>query len=126
MADDTGAKLFRIRRTVVEMLVDRGYLLSEEDQNMDLDTFKEKFGGGNQPVRRDDMYLLQPKQDDPTQQIIVFFPDSPKVGLGEVKKVTERMQETKAQCGIVVLQAQMTPQAKQVSACSFTPPPKCV
>ena len=32
-------KLFRVRKTVLKMLVKRGYAVSEEDMNMTLDLF---------------------------------------------------------------------------------------
>ena len=43
MDEDTG-KLFRIRKTLVKMLNDRGYIVTTADMNMTLDNFKEKYG----------------------------------------------------------------------------------
>ena len=37
-------RLFRVRKTITNMLVDRGYLISTEAQNTTLAQFKEQFG----------------------------------------------------------------------------------
>ena len=43
MADDTALRLYRVRKTVCEMLHDRGYVVSSDDLKMTFDQFKEKF-----------------------------------------------------------------------------------
>lgn len=52
-------------------------------------------------------------QDDPTEQIFVFFPDEPKVGVKTIKVLAERMRGEGVQRAIMVSQANMTPFAKQ-------------
>jgi hypothetical protein len=43
-AEGEGTQLFRVYRTVCEMLDMRGYLIPPEDLNISLDEFKKKFG----------------------------------------------------------------------------------
>ena len=52
-------------------------------------------------------------QDDPTEQIFVFFPDEAKVGVKTIKLLAERMRNEGVQRAIMVTQASMTPFAKQ-------------
>jgi hypothetical protein len=52
-------------------------------------------------------------QDDPTDQIFVFFPEEPKVGVKTIKTLAERMREQMVQRAIMVVQSSMTPFAKQ-------------
>lgn len=65
---DNLTKLYRIRRTCLQMLADRGYLVSQEDLNLSKDDFRNRFG---ENPRKEDLTILVPKQDDPTEQVRV-------------------------------------------------------
>ena len=54
-----------------------------------------------------------PPQDDPTEQIFVFFPEEAKVGVKTIKLLAERMRNEGVQRAVMVTQANMTPFAKQ-------------
>jgi len=45
MENDELEKLFRVRKTVLEMLMARGYMVPDDDKNMELKEFKDKFRG---------------------------------------------------------------------------------
>ena len=75
--------LFRCRRTIHEMLKDRGYLIDSSDIDMTEEAFTEKFG--DTPLR-ESMTVLVQKRDDPTDQIFVFWPQDPKVGVKPIKR----------------------------------------
>lgn len=107
---DAASRLFRVRRTCVEMLEDRGYVVPDEDRNMTVEQFKERFG---EEPRRDDLLLLVQMKDDPTVQTFVFFPDEVKVGVKTIKSLAERMRSDSVQKAILVVQGNMTPFAKQ-------------
>ncbi|CEQ42371.1 SPOSA6832_04182 [Sporobolomyces salmonicolor] len=50
MADDAEretARLFRVSRTIHELVRDRGYLISDEEIKMSLDEFKRQYAGGS-------------------------------------------------------------------------------
>lgn len=70
-------------------------------------TFSEK-----RPARSD-LIVLVAHNDDPTDQMFVFFPDEPKIGIKTIKTYCTRMQEENIHRAIVVVQAGMTPSAKQ-------------
>lgn len=59
------------------------------------------------------LHLPGPPQDDPTEQVFVFFPEEPKVGVKTIKLLAERMRNEGVQRAIMVTQANMTPFAKQ-------------
>lgn len=52
-------------------------------------------------------------QDDPTDQIFIFYPDELKVGVKTIKVLAERMRNEGVQRAIMVVQTNMTPFAKQ-------------
>lgn len=107
---DNATRLFRVRKTCLEMLLDRGYLVGEEDLHESRDTFISKF---SEEPKRDDLTLLSQKQEDPTDQIFVFYPNEDKVGVKTIKTFAERMKAEGVARALMVVQANLTPFAKQ-------------
>ena len=83
MSNPGAFRLHRVRATVQEMLRDRGYLISQEDVDMSEDAFYAQYG--EQPARESLTILVQ-KRDDPTDQLFVFWPQDPKVGVKPIKR----------------------------------------
>lgn len=77
---------------------------------MTKDQFRERFG---EEPRKEDLTLLAPKQDDPTEQLFVFFPEEAKVGVKTIKTLAERMRNEGVQRALMVVAQNMTPFAKQ-------------
>lgn len=95
---------------------DRGYLVTQEELDQNLDQFKEQFG--DKPMtekrpERKDLLVLVAHNDDPTDQMFVFFPDEEKVGIKTVKYYCTKMQEENISRAIIIVQKDMTPSAKQ-------------
>lgn len=63
--------------------------------------------------QRSDLIVLVAHNDDPTDQMFVFFPDEPKIGIKTIKTYCQRMQDENIHRAIIVVQAGMTPSAKQ-------------
>ncbi|CAD5216341.1 unnamed protein product [Bursaphelenchus xylophilus] len=107
--------LWRVRRTVLQMCHDRGYLVTQEELEQTLDQFKEFFGDrpseGN--PSRSSLTLLVAHNDDPTDQMYVFFPEDPKIGIKTIKAFCQQMQEQNITRAIIVVQGGMTPSSKQ-------------
>lgn len=68
---------------------------------------------------RSDLTILVAHNDDPTDQMFVFFPEEPKIGIKTIKTYTTRMQEESISRAIIVVQQGMTPSAKQVSLLNY-------
>lgn len=62
---------------------------------------------------RVDLIVLVAHNDDPTDQMFVFFPDEPKIGIKTIKTYCQRMQDENIHRAIIVVQQGMTPSAKQ-------------
>uniref|UniRef100_A0A2P2I0E3 DNA-directed RNA polymerases I, II, and III subunit RPABC1 n=1 Tax=Hirondellea gigas TaxID=1518452 RepID=A0A2P2I0E3_9CRUS len=116
MDDDAETyKLWRIRKTIMQLCHDRGYLVTQEELEQTLEQFKEQFG--NKPSERrparSDLIVLVAHNDDPTDQMFVFFPDEGKVGVRTIKTYCTRMQEENIQRAVIVVQSGMSFSAKQ-------------
>ena len=76
--------------------------------------FKYGFDCSERRPARSDLIVLVAHNDDPTDQMFVFFPDEPKIGIKTIKTYCQRMQEENITRAIIVVQQGMTPSAKQV------------
>ena len=81
--DGVGYNLYRVRRTLHEMLKDRGYLIDQTDIDLSEEGFKEQHG---EVPSREQLTILVQKRDDPTEQVYVFWPTDPKVGVKPIKR----------------------------------------
>lgn len=79
-----------IRCTVflfLQMCHDRGYLVTQEELDQTLDNFKETFGDkpSERKPGRNELTILVAHNDDPTDQMFVFFPEDAKIGIKTIK-----------------------------------------
>jgi DNA-directed RNA polymerase I, II, and III subunit RPABC1 len=107
--------MWRIRKTIMQMCHDRGYLVTQDELDQTLEQFIEQFGDRPSEGRpsRGDISVLVAHNDDPTDQMFVFFPEEEKVGIKTIKQYCTRMQEENISRAIIVVQIGMTPSAKQ-------------
>ncbi|XVF47580.1 hypothetical protein PTKIN_Ptkin03bG0120900 [Pterospermum kingtungense] len=111
VSEEQITKLFKARRTVLEMLRDRGYSVEESDIKMTKSEFVEKFGN-NVHLKRDDLLILSNKGDAPTDLIYVFFPTDQKVGVPMVRNCAKCMKADNVHNAILVVQKALTAPAK--------------
>lgn len=108
-------KLWRIRKTVMALCHDRGYLVTQDELDQSIDQFKQQFGDkpSEKQPSRNDLIILVAHNDDPTDQMFVFFPEEIKIGIKTIRAYCKRMQEENITRAIIVVQMGMTPSAKQ-------------
>ncbi|PRP87148.1 DNA-directed RNA polymerase [Planoprotostelium fungivorum] len=109
---DAATKLFFIRKTLIQMLLDREYLVDATKKEEQLEDFKSRYDGESREV----LTLLQRKKSDPSDQIYVFFPDEEKVGVKSLRTYVTKMKESQVSRAIVVVRQGMSPFAKQALA----------
>jgi DNA-directed RNA polymerase I, II, and III subunit RPABC1 len=102
--------LWRVRRTVSTMLVDRGYILTEEELKMSQEEFKSKFG---EIPQRDKLTQLASKADN-TDSIFVFFAEEEKIGVKPIKNYVNRMETEHISRAILILRGGITTFAKKI------------
>ena len=103
------SRLFRVYRTISNMLDKRGYMVPKDLREMTPMSFRDRFG---EFPSRESLTLLVEKADDESNQLFVFFPEDEKVGVKPIKVYTDRMRSEAVSNAIMVLRVDITPFAK--------------
>ncbi|KAI0091349.1 DNA-directed RNA polymerase RPB5 subunit [Irpex rosettiformis] len=115
MADqDETARLWKVNRTIHELVKDRGFQVSDDEINMDLATFKQHYANQSGSVDRSQLNFFTTSQVNPNEQIFIFFSDERSVGVKTMRKLLGIMDEKSIQRGIIVFPGNMTPSARKV------------
>jgi len=111
---DEVTKLWRVRKTVCQMLHDRGYHVSDKQLQERKEDFEKMYkayqeeGGG-----RERLIILVHKKNAPDRQLIVFFPEENKrVGVKPIRILAEKMDEKKIKEAVLVVRQPLTPLAR--------------
>ncbi|KAJ1979932.1 DNA-directed RNA polymerases II 24 kDa polypeptide (RNA polymerase II subunit 5) [Dimargaris cristalligena] len=106
-------RLWRVNRTIHEMMSDRGYLVGQSELTMPLEQFQQAHAPGGKVDRTTLTFLVQ-KRDDPSDQIFVFFPDDTSLGVAPIRKYCERMISQNVQKGVVIYVKNLTSAAVKI------------
>ena len=117
---DEVARLHCARRTVFQMLRDRGYAITQAQLSEPLALFRVEFN----PLigqSRETLLILAQSGADSTQRIFVFFRDAKannerEMGVGGIRKYFERMREANVKRAIIVTQHGATSWVKRAQA----------
>lgn len=107
------ARLWRINRTVHELVHDRGYQVSEDEVNMDLPNFREQYAP-NDALPRITLNFFTNYRLDPQNQIFVFWSEEKNVGIKTMRKFLGILDEKNISKGIIIYSEKMTPAARKV------------
>ncbi|GJW57667.1 DNA-directed RNA polymerases II and IV subunit 5A [Tanacetum coccineum] len=99
LSEEKIKRLFRIRKTVMEILKDRNYMAGEFEIEMDKRQFINKYGDN---MKREDFVISKSLKNDSSEQIYVFFPDEAKVGVKTIKNYISSMKLENVTRGILV------------------------
>ncbi|KAG8487496.1 hypothetical protein CXB51_016257 [Gossypium anomalum] len=99
LSDDEIRRLFRIRKTVLQLLKDRDYFVGDFEINMSREQFISKFG---ENMKREDLVINKAKRNDSSDQ----------VGVKTMKTYTNRMKSENVFRAILVVQQNLTPFAR--------------
>ncbi|KAG7025474.1 DNA-directed RNA polymerases II and IV subunit 5A [Cucurbita argyrosperma subsp. argyrosperma] len=65
LAEEEITRLFRVRKTVLQMLKDRGYFVGDFEVDMSREQFKNKYG---ESMKREDIVINKAKRNDSSDQ----------------------------------------------------------
>lgn len=105
------ARLYRVHKTVLELLFDRGYLVPRDHLEMSIDDFRNKFEREGRVVKGADG--LQPSYiRKATDVVIVFFGQKNRPNTADVQGMIATMKHHSVPRGILIVKDGIIPQAK--------------
>ncbi|KAJ1662737.1 DNA-directed RNA polymerases II 24 kDa polypeptide (RNA polymerase II subunit 5) [Coemansia sp. RSA 1813] len=115
--DDTRdvTRMWRVYRTVHQMCKDRNYLVANSDLDRTLDQFRAEYAPSGRIDRTRLTFVVQ-KKDDPTNQMFVFFPEEPSVGVKPIREYITRMTKEAVHNCIIIYRKTMTSRANTAIA----------
>lgn len=116
------ARLYRVSRTIHELVKDRGYAISDQELTLPFHEFTATHAPGGGSVDKGQLNFSAAKditeQDIEKQreadQVYVFYADEPSVGIKTMRKFISILEEQKIQKGIIIYKTNMTPSANKV------------
>jgi DNA-directed RNA polymerase I, II, and III subunit RPABC1 len=109
-------RLWKIRKTILQLCNDRGYLVTSDELEQTLEQFKQTYG--DKPSQgepsRNKLLVLVSHNDDTSNQMYVFFPDDKKIGQKTIEAYVKKMEEEEITRAIIVVSEGLTPSAKKV------------
>lgn len=94
-------KLYKIKKTVIKMIEDRGYVNHSETKSESFEEFKAKF------THRKNLGILGTTFNS-TQTIYVEFSDKEKLGVEQIKNFWERIKDDNIHNGIIISKGGVT------------------
>ncbi|KAJ7183170.1 DNA-directed RNA polymerase RPB5 subunit [Mycena filopes] len=110
---DETARLWKVNRTIHELVKDRGFQVSEDEVSMDLNTFRDTFAS-NGSVDRAQLNFYANARVNPSDLIYIFFAEEKNVGVKSMRKFLGILEEKAIQRGIIVFPSTMTSSARKV------------
>ncbi|TFY77912.1 hypothetical protein EWM64_g6102 [Hericium alpestre] len=111
---DDSAALWKVNRTIHELVKDRGFQVSDDEINMDLATFKSHYANNAGSVDRNQLNFFTNSRYNPEDQIFVFFSDEKSVGVKTMRKLLGILEEKNINRGIIIFPGSMTSSARKV------------
>jgi DNA-directed RNA polymerase I, II, and III subunit RPABC1 len=102
------SKFFKIRKTVLKMLEDRGYVVLAEDKEKRYDEWKAEF-------KKDSLCFLTSKENNKSELIYVEFNFDPKIGVEQIERFAKKIEAQDVRNGIMIIKGTISALAKQVN-----------
>ncbi|TPX35733.1 hypothetical protein SmJEL517_g01979 [Synchytrium microbalum] len=111
--EEEASRLYRIFKTLLEMVSDRGYQVSQAQSGQSLEEFKQIYCPNGKPDRPNMSFIVKYPDERGGDELLVVFHDE-KVGKEIIKMIFKRMEEMRYSRGILVFQKSLTSQAAQI------------
>ena len=100
--------IFKVRKTLLKMLEDRGYQIDQKLLNQKFEDFKLSYSG------RENLCILAKHSKKDKDFIYVEYAENAKVGVSDITSYAERLHEKEIKNGILITINSITTLAKQV------------
>lgn len=103
-------RLFRVWRTLHQMLRDRGYLIDPDQLELSMDEFKVKL---RDFTTREPLTLHVQKIDNPNERLYVFFPDEVRITVPVIVGFAQKLHKESMERCIIIGKGSITASARQ-------------
>ncbi|KAJ7039608.1 RNA polymerase [Mycena alexandri] len=110
---DETARLWKVNRTIHELVKDRGFQVSDDELSMDLNSFRDTFAN-NGGVDRMQLNFFAASRLNSSDLIYIYFSEEKNVGVKSMRKLLQILEEKAIQRGIIVFPSTMTSSARKV------------
>ncbi|KAN0061216.1 DNA-directed RNA polymerases II 24 kDa polypeptide (RNA polymerase II subunit 5) [Thecaphora frezii] len=115
MEDDREtARLWRVNKTIHELVRDRGYQVADEEYNIDLETFKAEYAPNGGSVDRNRLNFFTEHSHLENEKLFVFYSTERNVGVKTMRQFIGIMEEKDITRGIIIWSDKMTSSARKV------------
>lgn len=102
------SKLYKIRKTVLKMLDDRGYVVSTTEKQKTYEEWKNSF-----TTKRESLVFCCQKSTNTDDVIFVEYTDKDKLGVSEISNFAETLGNMNIRTGIMIIKSTISALAKQ-------------
>ncbi|KDN50362.1 putative 25 kd subunit of DNA-directed RNA polymerases I, II and III [Tilletiaria anomala UBC 951] len=111
------ARLWRVNKTIHELVQDRGYQVAESEINISLDDFKAQYAPNGHVDRKALNFFVEteePEDGGETDKLYVFYSEDANVGVKTMRQFIGALDQQNITRGIIIWSEKMTPAAKKV------------
>ena len=110
MSDKEKLRFFKVRKTVMEMLQDRGYVVPQSKMNETFEEFKEKI--------TDSLFTMSVQKDNDEgmlgdNRVLIFFPSEDKIAQEQINNYVKKVHDQNIFHCILVIKGKITPSAEK-------------
>jgi DNA-directed RNA polymerases I, II, and III subunit RPABC1 len=103
-------RLYRVWRTLMQMMQDRGYHIPEPLLMITLNAFRQKL---LENKSRECLIVQLAKEDEPDSKVLLYFDDSPRITVPIIANIAQKMHKDSIKRAVIVGKGTITPSAKQ-------------
>ena len=113
MNSNLQTRMWRVNKTVHQMVADRGYLVSRGELEMDLQQFQQSHASSDGTVDRQNLTFVVTHSQSADDKLLVFFADEETLGITRLRKMMDRMRESTIMKAILIFPMKLSPQANK-------------
>lgn len=103
-------RLYRIWRTLVQMMQDRGYNVPDSLLMLSLNGFRQRLG---EAKSREQLSITLAKLDDPDSKIMTYFAEEARITVPIIANIAQKMHKDCIKRTVMIGKGSITPSAKQ-------------
>jgi len=107
-------KMWRIFKTIHQLVHDRGYFVSQAELDLTLPEFIQTFCSNNVITDRSALNFRVHKSEDSSDKLFVFFSEDASVGVKSIRTFVEMMNEQGVHKAILIVKQSLTSSAAKV------------